>query len=618
MSYQATQIATILEQINKDLFIPGIQRPFVWQPDQIARLFDSLMRRYPIGSFLLWRLEPGSLEDWDIYRFIDHFWQGDIHNDPANLDGTHPVTLVLDGQQRLTSILIGLKGSYAIRQKYRRKDNADAWTAFELYLDLAHAPEQDDEDEEGNPIENSYRFKFFEEAKPPTNKQGELWFEVGMILAAKTEDERDRLLRDWVDNNFTLAAERKQTARETLDRLWTLVWRDESIAFFTEHSQSYDKVLDIFIRANDGGVKLSRGDLLMSVITLRWNQFSARDEVEQLLKQVSDIAQPQRTLQREYVLRASLFLTDLPFSIQVKNFSLANIRRIEAQWEPLKTWLIAAAKLASDQGLRSDSLASMNGVTLIAYYLRNLFDQQPIAAADLAQIDPTNLERIRQWMIVLGAGRYFSQQTSNKLSAARSILKTAIRKDDIFPMIPLMEVFGFNAREAVFGGWVDTFCAGLQSEKHSELLVSLLYGGHLPNLGRRPVNLVQSRFFLDDELRHAGVPEAQRPLIQGFSDRQVMAVALTKEQLQEYYLYPFEEWLTRVPASFFSEHTLPADRDLYKLERLPDLVQARREMLDQHFRQIFLAKPSVALADGEPQKNSSFESSRRRFDTNIA
>ena len=597
MSYQATQIANILEQINKELFIPGIQRPFVWQPDQIARLFDSLMRRYPIGSFLLWRLEPGSLEDWDIYRFVDHFWQGDIHNDPANLDSTKPVTLVLDGQQRLTSILIGLKGSYAIRQKYRRKNNADAWTAFELYLDLAHAPEQDDEDEEGNPIENSYRFKFFEEAKPPTNKQDELWFEVGMILAAKSEDECDRLLRDWVDNNFTLDAERKQTARETLARLWTLVWRDESIAFFTEHSQSYDKVLDIFIRANDGGVKLSRGDLLMSVITLRWDRFSARDEIEQLLKQVSDISQPKRTLQREYVLRASLFLSDLPFSIQVKNFSPANIRRIEAQWEPLKSWLIAAATLAADQGLRGDNLASMNGVTLIAYYLRNVFEQQAINDPALGQVDPANLERIRQWMIVLGAGRYFSQQTSNKLNAARSILKTATRKDETFPIIPLMEVFGFNAREAVFGGWVDTFCAGFQSDKHSELLVSLLYGGHLPNLGRRPVNLVQPRFFMDDELRHAGVPEAQRQLLQGFADRQVLAVALTKEQLQDYYLYPFEEWLARVPDSFFVEHTLPADRDLYRLERLPELVQARRVMLDAHFRQLFLDQPSAVLPD---------------------
>ena len=85
MSYTITSVAETLNRINKDLFIPGIQRPYVWTQDQIIRLFDSLMRKYPIGTLLLWDLPKQSRGDWEIYRFIENFWEGDIHNDQFDL-----------------------------------------------------------------------------------------------------------------------------------------------------------------------------------------------------------------------------------------------------------------------------------------------------------------------------------------------------------------------------------------------------------------------------------------------------------------------------------------------------------------------------------------------------
>ena len=65
----------------------------------------------------------------------------------------------------------------------------------------------------------------------------------------------------------------------------------------------YDRILDIFIRANSGGSPLSRSDLLMSVITLRWEQFNARDETERLIEDLTELLSPKRALNREFVLR---------------------------------------------------------------------------------------------------------------------------------------------------------------------------------------------------------------------------------------------------------------------------------------------------------------------------
>src|SRR5437588_3223759 len=123
MPYQSDTIANVVNRLNLRYFLPAIQREFVWSPDQIIQLFDSLMRGYPISTFLFWDLKPENRDRWDVYRFIENFHANDTHNEFASTAGVQLLTLVLDGQQRLTSLLIGLKGSYTIKKKYRRRDH---------------------------------------------------------------------------------------------------------------------------------------------------------------------------------------------------------------------------------------------------------------------------------------------------------------------------------------------------------------------------------------------------------------------------------------------------------------------------------------------------------------
>ena len=55
---------------------PAFQREFVWEIEQIEKLFDSIMRGYPISSMLLWRVEGKSKSKWKFYKFIDSFVAG--------------------------------------------------------------------------------------------------------------------------------------------------------------------------------------------------------------------------------------------------------------------------------------------------------------------------------------------------------------------------------------------------------------------------------------------------------------------------------------------------------------------------------------------------------------
>lgn len=89
-------------------WLPNIQRPFVWREDQIERLFDSIMREYPIGSLLVWKTKS----EIKRRKFIDNYKQNIKLTDFYVPEDSKQKMLVLDGQQRLQSLFIGLIGSY--------------------------------------------------------------------------------------------------------------------------------------------------------------------------------------------------------------------------------------------------------------------------------------------------------------------------------------------------------------------------------------------------------------------------------------------------------------------------------------------------------------------------
>ena len=147
---------------NNRYVLPAIQREFVWQPHQIERLFDSLMRGYPIGSFLFWRVDPETAKNYNFYHFITDYDQRKPHNTVYGAPATVPgMKAVLDGQQRLTALNIGLYGTgrwklprlwrdnsraYGYRDEHRRQEPEQRYpscltqTEWELVADLFEQP----------------------------------------------------------------------------------------------------------------------------------------------------------------------------------------------------------------------------------------------------------------------------------------------------------------------------------------------------------------------------------------------------------------------------------------------------------------------------------------------
>ena len=108
---------------------------------QIELLFDSIMRGYPIGTFLFWKLSTDHAGDYVFYEFLKDFNERNPFN--RKKEGaflSEPIIGVLDGQQRLTSIYIGLQGTHAERIKNGRMNNDDAYPETRLYLVVPEKP----------------------------------------------------------------------------------------------------------------------------------------------------------------------------------------------------------------------------------------------------------------------------------------------------------------------------------------------------------------------------------------------------------------------------------------------------------------------------------------------
>ncbi|SEP24105.1 Protein of unknown function DUF262 [Salinihabitans flavidus] len=134
MSYATITIGDLLADVNSRYFLPAIQRPYVWSADQVITLIDSLLKGYPISSLMFWAVDEDLKRELKIYNFIEH-WKPGMQNPTASANG-RDVTLVLDGQQRITSLLIALRGSFAEKAKHKRRSSPDAWSEKTLYIDL--------------------------------------------------------------------------------------------------------------------------------------------------------------------------------------------------------------------------------------------------------------------------------------------------------------------------------------------------------------------------------------------------------------------------------------------------------------------------------------------------
>ncbi|WRD95891.1 DUF262 domain-containing HNH endonuclease family protein [Helicobacter pylori] len=398
-------IKDVVDELNVRYFLPDIQREYVWlkkaDEKKIEQLFDSILRGYPIGSFLFWKLQKEDIAKSDeqdenklnfqLYQFITNYDERKPHNEKIYIEQINrdELYIVLDGQQRLTSLYIGLKGTRTLKRNKARYDNPNAYEEKRLYLNLKHQPNMD------NP-EDNYQFEFH--AKAPANDEDHFWFKVGDILELESV---------W---NYAKDHGIEGNALNLLEKLKDAFHTKQLISFFEEKEKNLNKVLNIFIRVNSGGVKLSYSDLLMSILTASFSS-DIREKMNELVDALKDKGFP--NVEQDQVLKTCLLLIGSNTTFELKNFNKNNVKEIEENWEKITESIYNAAKLLETFGYVK-YLGSAYILSTLAYFY---FLKQKMDKNDEEQA----LKFVRNAQIM----GYFGGSTDTKLSIIAHSTKEA-------------------------------------------------------------------------------------------------------------------------------------------------------------------------------------------------
>ena len=360
MSFQTPRsIEEMLTAIHKrEYLMPAIQREFVWDVGQITKLVDSLMRGYPVGSFLLLDVKPDTAKSYTFYEFLTNYHERDNpYADKATVPAGNGTTAVLDGQQRLTSLNIALYGSIAEKKKYAWWNSADAFPVKRLYLNLV-----DDPDEEELGLKYDLRFLTDKEAAAEEGSEDK-WFRVGAILGL---DDSGPAIMDEVADRGILDY---RTASRRLYDLYRAVRDLKPMNYFLVTDQDADKVLEIFVRVNSGGTTLSYSDLLLSMATNQWRDLDAREEVRSLVSDLNSNAGRQFSFSKDVVLKTALTIADVDVRFKVTNFTQSNMAKVEEAWPQIKGALLRAATLLQQFGYNERNLTANSVIVPLAHYL---------------------------------------------------------------------------------------------------------------------------------------------------------------------------------------------------------------------------------------------------------
>lgn len=449
------------------LILPSIQREYVWNEEQICRLFDSIMSEYPIGHMMLWKLDGSKINEKGItfYKLLNNYNEM-IPENNEKLENPSPdktYFAILDGQQRTQSLYIGLKGYLKLKIYRARKNNVESYKNKYLYINLIG--------EESELDEYKYEFKFFadEELKNKEN-ENKFFFRVGKIL------QYDRLpnIND-IENikNIQLNDEQKRIAQDILFNLYQKINVNDSILHWDiiSSDKSLDNVLNIFIRTNSGGTVLSKTDLLFSTVVANWED--ARKNIEELLDRINNKGgQGVRfNFTKDFIMRTLMYLLDEPVTLKLNDIK-DNIQSMRENWELLSSAISKAPSVLKYAGYNGENLISYNAVMPIIYYI---YKGGFLKKTDTIDYNP--MEELKKYLVIAQMKKLFGVASNNTLTNVRNafIDKNKKLRNKYFKLNDLnnVNIVGnrdFSVNDEIIESWFEE-----NKNDYTFMILTLLY-----------------------------------------------------------------------------------------------------------------------------------------------
>ena len=568
---------TIKDAIDKivarNYLIPAIQRKFVWSSDKVETLFDSIMRGYPINSFMFWEIKEQSIKnDFKFYQFLTEYRQFFKENNiDIDTKAFPDFYAVIDGQQRLTSIYLGLKGSYKMPRAWW-KDDEKSLPTRRLFVNIASPLPDEDERQ----MKYDFRFLSINDYDRLSKDSNAIWFKVNDILRYEDANDLDNYIDQQIWNN-------NQFAKSTIRTLRKKVFDEKIINYYLETSQEIDVVLDIFIRTNSGGEPLSFSNLLMSITTANWTLRDARKSLEDVVKKVFEIGKPGFMVNTDFILKVCLVLFNDNIKFQVKNFDRKSVQQFDMNWDRIKDSIIAAFKLVESWGFNDSSLRAKNAVIPLVYYIyhKNLENDINNQARHQSEKDA-----MRKWLCLSLLKRVFGGQSDAILTTIRKVLRKNIDQQG-FPLEQIKEAFKDNPTKnlAFSSEYVEGLLTTQKDDPNCYPILALIYSHLNFNQVFHKDHLHPFSYF--QKLKETDFED--KDLYTFYKDplnyNSIVNLQLLNSSLNESKLdTPLETWI-RDKKIDLDNQLIPKDVDL-STKGFPKFVSKRKELLKKKFEEI--------------------------------
>jgi len=555
--YIRESINNIVKDINNKIYLPDIQRDFVWKPIQVYTLFDSLLRDYPISTFLFWKLKGDYLEKEEIkkLRFVSQSNADNEIDTSINIEKEY--FLVLDGQQRITTFYLVLKGNYIIRNK-----------KYDLYFNILSGIEEKEDDG------LLYEFNFYNSdngesfvEKDKTGGVEKAWYRVKNIYSIKDIEDVSDIINTKFEDKFLISVSKKQ--KKAVSKLLRMLKYESIIYYYPETEENYDKVLDIFVRTNAGGTKLSYSDLLFSTIKSKWTE--ARGKFKELNDNLND--NDRFDFSNDFVLKTILFINandinGLKYKTKNFNIDLIDLIKDDVYWEKLTSTIYLARDVLKDKfHLTHKKLISSNNALIPIIYWLFKNNIKAIGSGNNCVYE-TDILKMRTWFVkALLSGVFGGQSDTILIKCKNTIDSGAIN-------FPAQEIESTIKKETkkLMEITVDDIDKISYNSNNSFLVLSLIYKHSINFQPSLRANIPeQDHIFSQAELKQNGISEEKINTI--YNIRYIGKAANQSKSNK-----PYTDWIKTQNQTDKEMHLIPLSRN-WTIAEYEDFIKERRLLI---------------------------------------
>lgn len=478
MAYIPVSVYSILQQISKgELLLPHIQRPFVWDEDQMAQLLDSLLKGYPIQTFLFWKTQD-AIAVRKFQAELDPLREIGSTYDEASSKENVVKTLVLDGQQRIQSLYTLFNGGVVLHVSKGREGRSALTHA---YINLAVSADGDSDriaffsdDQLKKHLAKVDKAQKLSEADPSKRKPcAQFWYNVSSLYPVAS-DEANALASALLESRKSeVIAGTADVIRSNFTALHNVLTNSailnaETLDQTQKKRYNLETVLDIFIRVNRGGTRLAPFDLLFAKIkgsSLKIER--SVSEVLGLLNKSNGMA-----FENDFVLRSVLVAMNKKAQLKPELFDDALVSEIEAKWSQVNETFKALSDFISGT-IRVHGTKGLPGYVIFTPIFDYLYLRRELGLP--AAPNDVDLKKLKAFYFSGVMFNWFGLHTDGALNAIHDILVK--NRDSIvtegFPLDAVRKHFKEENFETTFSNELLDF-----DGKRRVALLDLVYSHH--------------------------------------------------------------------------------------------------------------------------------------------